>query len=97
MASRHVLRVAHRLADRQTARYAEVPGGRDMIATVTTVTPGAATDGGAVVTVTYRGDELPVAAYLTAQVPVVDQRALLRLVDNQLILIGRLGGFPPEQ
>lgn len=97
MTSRQVRRAAHRLADRQTARYAEVPNGRDMIATVTSVTTGAATDGGAVVTVTYRGEELTVAAYITSHTPVAGERSLLRSVDNQLILIGRLGGFPPEQ
>lgn len=93
-ASHQLYRAAARLAERRAVR---LPEGRDMVATVSTVVLNAASDGGAIVTVTYRGEELTVAAYVTPHVPVVGQRSYLRLVDNQLILIGRLGGFPPEQ
>lgn len=95
--SRRVQRAARRLADQQTARVADVPSTRLLIASVATVTAAAGTDGGAVVTVRWRGDEVTAAAYLTSQAPVVDMRCLCALVDNQLIILGRLGGFPPEQ
>ena len=95
--SRRVQRAAHRLADQQRNRLAELPSSRLLIATVATVTTGTASDGGAVVTVTYRGEAVQVAAYITPHVPIAGDRCVCALVDDQLIILGRLGGFPPEQ
>lgn len=89
MLSREIARAAGRLADQQSDRLADVPTTRAVIATVTTVTAGAAPGGNALVKVTWRGQELTAASYLASYTPSVGQRVLCLLIDNQLIVVDK--------
>jgi hypothetical protein len=94
VASARVRAAALRLADQQSSRFAEVPSARLLRATVTTVTAGGASDGNALVYVTWRGAEGPVADYPDSYTPVVGHRVLCALVDDQLSILHHSIGTP---
>ena len=94
MASRRVQAAALRLADQQSARLADIPASRLLRATVETVTPGAASDGNATVTVLWRGEELPVADYPDSYTPVAGHRVLCAVDDLQLSILHHSIGTP---
>lgn len=85
--SRELEAASRKFADRQTDRLADLPAARLMRATVDTVAPGAAGDGNALVTVTWRGASLPVADYPSSYTPVVGNRVLCALVDSELSIL----------
>lgn len=94
-ASKHLAAAARRLADQVSEKAAALPAGFGLgIATVTTVTAGGASDGNALVKVTYRGRETPAAGYLAAYTPAVGHRVLYLSVFAQLIVLGRVVGRP---
>jgi len=89
-ASRALQQAAHRLADRQTARLAELPTLRAIVADVATVTPGASPGGNALVTVVWRGAELTATAYHASYTPAPGDRVECHLIDDQLIVVDTL-------
>lgn len=95
--SRQIQRRAHRRADQQAARIADIPVLRGMNATVSSVTLGAGTDGGAVVTVSYRGADITIACYGRPHIPSVGDRVTVIYIDDQPQIVALNGGFPPEQ
>lgn len=95
MATRQVARAARRFADRQSARLASVPATRLLKATVSSVTLGAASDGNALVAVSWRGGEYQVADYPDSYTPVVGDRVRCALDgDNELCILHRCIGYP---
>ena len=64
------------------------------VGTVTAVTAGAATDGNALVTVTYQGTQVK-AAYGAHYTPVVGHVVLMARTGPQLAIVCRLIGTPP--
>ena len=95
MASREVARAARRFADRGSARLADIPAARLLKATVASVTPGAASDGNALVTVSWRGGEYEVADYPDTYTPGVGDRVRCALDgDNELAILHRCIGYP---
>jgi len=66
----------------------------DPSAVVTAVQAGAATDGLALVTVTYLGAKMQFR-YLTSYTPVVGHQVVLGRTGGDWYIKGRLGGFPP--
>jgi hypothetical protein len=65
-------------------------------ATVATVTPGAAADGNALVTVTWRGAAQQ-AAYLSSYTPTVSHVvAVVYQPPGGLLILGRIIGTPPS-
>lgn len=86
--------MARLLADQQVEKLQAAPGSKHFRATVTTVTAGAASDGNALVKVTYRGTEMPVADYPDSYSPVVNDRVLCVSVDGQPSILHRGIGFP---
>jgi hypothetical protein len=94
MASRRLTQAAFRFADRNSERLAALPATRQILATVSTVTPDAAADGNALVTVTWRGGDYECAGYANSYTPVAGDRVLCALVDDQLIVAFRLVGYP---
>jgi hypothetical protein len=91
--SRRLARVARQLADQQEAKRNEFPRFGIFFATATTVTPGGASDGNALLKVTYRDQEFPVA-YFDVYTPSVGDRVLCVSVSHQPIAIGRVIGHP---
>lgn len=89
---RQVARVARQLADRQQ-QMSEGPRFGIFLAVVTTVTAGAASDGNALVKVTYRDQEFP-AAYLASYTASVNDRVLCVSLFHQPVVIGRVVGHP---
>lgn len=92
--SRGVAQAARRFADRGSTQLRDIPSARLFRATVTTVTPGGASDGNALVAVTWRGEENTVADYPDSYTPVVGHRVLCALVDDQLSILHRSIGSP---
>jgi len=63
-------------------------------ATVITVTPGAASDGNAAVTVTWHGTSVP-AVYLSSYTPTVGHNVLVLVQPSApLVILGRIIGTP---
>lgn len=94
MTSRQVAAAARRVADLNSARLRDAAGGGLHRATVTTVIPGGASDGNALVSVTWRGTELAVAGYPDSYTPVVGHRVLIAIADDQLEIFHRSVGSP---
>lgn len=92
--NRELATAARRFADANTARIAEVPSERLIVATVTDVAAGAAPDGNALVTVTWRGSPCSVSGYLASYTPAEGHRVVCAYIDNQLIITGRVIGQP---
>lgn len=92
--SRVVGDVARRLADQISRQVAAPPQDRFFHATVATVTAGAASDGNARVTVTWRGAALTASGYAASYTPVVGHRVLCVLADGQLSILHRSVGYP---
>jgi hypothetical protein len=94
-ARRRLQRAAHRDADQQTAALAGLYTGKWVVGTVSDVAAGTASDGLAVVSVTYRGGESVAAAWNVAATFAVGDTVLCALTDDhQLIPVCVLGGAP---
>lgn len=91
---RQLRRAAHRAADQQSAAVARVPASRRVLATVASVTAGAASDGLSVITVTWRNGTVTAAGYDRDKTFTVGQRVVCDLIDNQLIVDFAVGGAP---
>lgn len=92
--SRELAQAARRFADRNSARLADVAGARLIITTVQTVTVGGASDGNALVTVLWRGQEITTAGYPASYTPTVGDRVLCALVESQLLVVLPIIGQP---
>jgi hypothetical protein len=90
MASRPVARAARRLADQTSARLADTPTARLIVATVVTVTAGASPEGNALVQVSWRGETYTAAGYAAGYTPAPGHRVRCELVDNQLLIAYRI-------
>lgn len=84
---------SRRFADSLSERLADATS-KQVIATVTTVTPGAAADGNALVAVTWRGTEATVNGYADSYTPAVGHRVVCAYIDNQLLVQHRIVGYP---
>lgn len=93
-ASRDLARAARRLADQTSSRISGATGTRQIIATVETVTAGAASDGNARVTLLWRGGAITAAGYAAAYTPVAGHRVVCDYIDDQLIVAYRIVGQP---
>lgn len=95
MTARVIADAVRRLADQQTAAHAAAAARTgQVIATVTTVTAGGASDGNALVKVTWRGGETKANGYLNSYTPTLNDRVICLFVDGQLIVLGRIIGQP---
>lgn len=95
MTGRSLARAARRLADQQTSRLAEVGTARIFKATVTTVRAGGASDGLALVKVTYRGSEVLVNDYPDSYTPALGHRVRCVLdADSELSILHHCVGAP---
>lgn len=82
--------------DRLAAEILRKPPGGVEPATVATVTAGAAADGNALATVTWRGIAVP-AAYLASYTPVVGHTVLvLYQPPGGLVILDHVIGTPPS-
>lgn len=93
MLTRRLEQAARRLADHQADRHRDVPTLADF-GDVVAVDAGAGTDGNAVVTVQWRGEDAPAAGYAAAYTPVVGHRVAFLIIDNQPWIVGRSIGHP---
>lgn len=94
-APRALARAARRVADQNTRKTAAADTGRRVVATVATVDPGAASDGNAVVTVTWRDGTAAAAGYASSYTPAVGHRVMCDLLpDGQLVVAYRIIGQP---
>lgn len=94
MVSRDVAFMAHRVADHLTDRIADAARPGQRVATVTTVTAGGASDGNALVKVTYRGTEFQVQGYNSAYTPAVGHRVVCDVIDAQWFVSYHFVGLP---
>lgn len=78
--------VVRRFADANSAALQAVPDTRQIVATIAAVTAGGASDGNALVTVTWRGRTLPVNGYNRTYTPVVGHRVVCDYIDSQLFI-----------
>jgi hypothetical protein len=85
---------ARRWADRTNGRIALAADTGHRIATVTAVTAGAASDGNALVTVTYHGSPTTVEGYVPSYTPAVSDRVIVAVADSQWIILGAIVGQP---
>lgn len=84
---RDVGAAARRLADHHTRRLRDAGGSGQVVATVAAVTAGAASDGNALVKVTYRGATLTcTGGYNRAYTPVVGHRVVCDWISGQLTI-----------
>lgn len=88
------LTAARRVADRQSRAIADAAGSGQIVTTVTTVTAGAAADGNARVTVTWRGKEITVSGYAASYTPVAGHRVVCDRIDDRLFIAYRIIGYP---
>lgn len=94
MTTRRLELATRRFADRTSDRFADLPTTRLVIATIATVTAGAASDGNALVTLSWRGGTVTAAGYAAAYTPVVGHRVHCSLIDDQLFVDYRIVGTP---
>lgn len=92
--NRELAAAARRFADAQSSRLADMPTAHQILATIVTVVAGGASDGNALVTVTWRGNPVVCAGYAAAYTPVVGHRVVCDLVANQLLVAYRVIGTP---
>lgn len=84
-----------RFADANTARIAAATSNsRQIIASIVTVTAGAASDGNAKVQVSWRGTVCTANGYAASYTPVVGHRVVCDFTDSQLIIAYRIIGQP---
>lgn len=84
---------ARRLADQQAERMASQPRSGHF-ADVVAVAAGAGTDGNAVVTVNWNGEDCVAAGYAASYTPVVGHRVALLVIQNQPWIVARSVGHP---
>lgn len=92
--NRELATAARRFMDSLSERLTDLPTSRLFRATVTTVVPGGASDGNALVKVSWRGNELTVADYGAHYTPVEGHRVVCALFDDQITVIQRSIGQP---
>lgn len=92
--ARDLARAARRFADQTTGRLADIPDTRQILATVSAITPGAAQAGFNLVTVTWRGQEVLTSGYAAGSTLAVGNRVVCDYVDGQLIIAYRVVGVP---
>jgi hypothetical protein len=91
--SRELEVATRRFVDQNTERIEEQPTSR-AVATVKTVEAGAASDGNALVTVTWRGSDVIANGYASSYTPAVGHRVVCDYIDNQLTIAYRVVGTP---
>lgn len=91
--NRDLARAARRFADSTSDRIADQPTGQ-FFATVVSVTPNAASDGNAVVTIEWRGAVVTAAGYAASYTPVKGHRVVCTYIDNQPVIAHRVIGQP---
>lgn len=89
-------KAARRLADQQTRQVTASAGARAVVATVTSITPGAAVGGLPLVHVTWRGEQTTAAGYAAGYQPVLNQRVKCSLFDQQLFIDYAIVGQPVQ-
>lgn len=94
MTSPRLANAARRAADHQKAQARELPPHRPVLATVATVTAGAAGDGNALVTVTWMGATVTCSGYVNTYTPQPTDRVVCLYIGNQLIVVGKVIGHP---
>jgi len=94
--SRQLQAAARRFSDGQSERAARTPTGR-IVATVADVQPGAASDGNALVMVTWRGGYYTANGYASSYTPAIGHRVVCDYIDNQLIVAYRVVGAPTRE
>lgn len=84
--NRGLAAAVRRFADHTSARIDDSANSRQIVATITSVTPGAAPDGNSLVTVNWRGSVLTVNGYNRTYTPVAGHRVVCDYIDNQLFI-----------
>lgn len=92
--SRAAATAVRRFADSTSARITEAARSGPIVVQVTAVAPGAAKDGNALVTITWRGATARVNGYAASYTPVVGHRVVCDYIDNQLVIAYRVIGAP---
>jgi hypothetical protein len=92
--SRELDAAVRSFADENSARLQAIPSTRQIVATIATVTAGAARDGNSLVTVTWRGRTFPVNGYNRTYTPVVGHRVICDYIDDQLFISSAPVGTP---
>jgi hypothetical protein len=87
---RELARAARRLADQQSSRLADVPASRGFLATVVAVTAGGSDNGNTLITVRYRGADLPATGFYASYTPTVGDRVDCVLREDQLIVVDKI-------
>lgn len=85
---------AIRFADHNSSRIANATTTKQVIASITAVAAGAASDGNAKVTVLWRGESVVASGYAAAYTPAVGHRVVCDYIDSQLIVAYRIIGQP---
>lgn len=94
MPARDLARAARRSADQTTARFAEIPATKQVLATVAAIQTGAAQGGFDLVTVTWRGQDTLAAGYANGAALAVGNRVVCDYIDGQLVVAYRVVGAP---
>lgn len=91
--SRRLQQQARQFADQQSDKSSG-GGVRPIVATVSAVSAGGASDGNALVAVRWRDQQVTVAGYAASYTPAVGHRVMCLLVDSQLVIAFRIVGHP---
>ena len=94
MIPRELARAARRVNSVQASKLAALPSGTHVRATVLSVATGAGSDGNALLTVKWRGAEVPISDYPDNYTPAVGHRVLCVLIDGELSLLHHGIGYP---
>lgn len=95
MTSRLLADAARRFADHQSVRVAAAAASTGIeFATVDSVSAGAASDGNARVTVTWRGTSAVANGYVNSYTPRVGDRVVCANEGDQLVIVGKIIGQP---
>jgi hypothetical protein len=86
--------LVRRFADQQQQHIAAGPADRRIVAQIATVTAGGASDGNALVTVTWRGQTLTANGYNRSYAPVVGHMVVCDLIGGQLLIAYSPVGAP---
>lgn len=92
--SRALATAVRRFADANSTAIKEAKATGRFVATVAVVTAGAASDGNALVSVTWRGALVTVEGYAASYTPIAGHRVVCDLIKNQLFIAYRIIGQP---